>query len=226
MASGGPYQPRVTDSYSRLTAAGGAPSLLDQTNRATGTGTSGLQAAARAGLVFQIGGGLLSAVSSWYAADAAKTRLKAEGLSFDFEASIARQNARNAERDAQAILQAGERQAVQLGLEQGQDRGRRETAQAASGTEAGVGSAAEVEASARILEETDRLTIDSNAIRAAGAQRMQGVNFQNQALLADVSARNARRSAKAIKPWAAAATSLLASSASVAPSWYSYASRY
>lgn len=221
MARGGPYQPRLTDSAGRLTTAGGAPSLSDQAAR-----TGGAQSWARAGVVFQVGGALLGAVGAYYAADAAKSRLKSEALSLDFEASIARQNARNAEADAQAILQAGERDAARLGLAQGQDRGRREALQAASGTAAGVGSAAEVEASRRILEETDRLTIDSNAIRAAAAQRMQGVNYRNQALLADVSARNARRSARAINTGAAVATSLLSSAGPVASSWYNYTSRY
>lgn len=222
MARGGPYQQRLTDSAGRLTTAGGAPSLFDQTARTN----SSLESWARAGVVLQVGGALLGAVGAYYAADAAKSRLKSEASSLDFEASIARQNARNAEADAQAILQAGEREAVRLGLAQGQDRGRREVLQAASGTAAGVGSAAEVEASQRILEETDRLTIDSNAVRAAAAQRMQGVNYRNQALLADVSARNARRSARAINTGVAVATSLLSSAGPVASSWFNYASRY
>jgi hypothetical protein len=180
--------------------AGGPESSL-------GVGT--LQNLQTFGIVLGIGGALTSAVGAYYSVLGQRYQLRSQALSRDFEASIAGFNARAAERDAQALIQAGQQRKGLSTLRFGQLKAASRTRTAAAGVQAGVGSAAEVQASIEAVKEIDSLTIELNAVRAAGAARTRAVDFRNRALFARVSAANARRSAGALSPGLAAATSLL-----------------
>jgi hypothetical protein len=100
-------------------------------------------------------------------------------------------------------------------MQAGHLKARQRVGQAAGGIDLGTGSAAEVRASTDIMKEIDANTLGANAVRSAWGQRMQGTNYQNQALMA-------RANAAAISPGAAAATSLLGSAGKVASSWYAF----
>ena len=178
------------------------------------------------GLVASTAGALLSAVGGYYAALSHRNELKSRALSVEYERSVANQNARQAEEDAQALLEQGQQQQGLLSMQRGQERAARATMVAKSGVVAGVGSAAEVAASEELVAKLDAMTINANAVRAAGAARMRSAGYQNASRLAGVSAANLRGSARTVSPGLAATTSLLNSAGSVASQWYTYGRRF
>lgn len=169
---------------------------------------------------FAFGLGLIgagnSAIGAYYGAMNDKAGLKSQALSAEYEAQVENHNARNAERDAQAVLRAAEREAGTMTLRYGQEKGARRAALAARGVDAGTGSAAEELASTELAKQQDVLTFNANAVRAAEASRMRGVDASNRAMLLRTSARNLRGTARSIKPGVGAASSLLTSAGQVA----------
>jgi hypothetical protein len=163
---------------------------------------------AQAAMVSQIGGGLSSAVGSYYSA-------KSQQSSLRFQSDIADTNARIAELGAQSALNQGQQQAGALTLKAGQIKSSQRASMAANGVDLGVGNAAEVQASTDIMKEIDANTLIANAVRSAWGYRTQGVNYQNEAALRSATAGT-------ISPFAASATSLLGSAGSVANTWYNY----
>lgn len=177
------------------------------------------------GMFASIAGTMLSAIGNYYAAQSQKHQLKSQALSAEFASSMARLDAHRAEEDANAILEAGQREVAALTLQQGQERAGVQVSQAASGTVTGQGSNAEVLASQRLIQRIDAMTADANSIRAANAARTRGVNSRNEASLLGVSARNLRTSARSIDPYSAAASSLLSSAPMIAQQYYNYPRR-
>lgn len=163
---------------------------------------------AAVGLSSQIGGGINSAIGSYYSASAQKASMKAQ-------AAIADTNARIAELGAQSALLQGQKQIGALTLQAGQLKSRQKAAMAANGIILGEGSAAEVEASTDIMAQIDANTLEVNSVMNAIGYRTQAVNYQNEALMQ-------RATAKAINPGMVAFSSLLGSAGSVASSWYNY----
>ena len=117
-------------------------------------------------------------------------------------------------------MRAGEAQTQVSTMRAGQQMATYRTALAARGGQAGEGSAGEVMATAMIMKDIDRMTINSNTVRAAEAERMKKVGYANQSSLLGVSADNLNLSAGTISPINAATTSLLGGGAQVASSWY------
>lgn len=167
----------------------------------------------------QLGGSLMSAVGGYYAAESQKSQLKSQALSLEHEASMSRLNARMAENDAQAIEEAGREEAGQVALRYAQEKGAYRASVGASGIVAGFGSTAEVAASIDLAAEVDALTINRNAVRAAGARRVAATDLRNRGAMAEISAGNVRATAGSIRPRAALAGSLLSSSGMLASQW-------
>ena len=162
---------------------------------------------AQVSLVGQLGGMATSAIGSYYSAATQKAALAGQ-------AAIADTNARIAELGAQSTLAQGQQQVANLTLKAGQLKGTQRATMAANGIDLGEGNAAEIQASTDIMKETDKNTLEANAVRSAWGYRTQAVNFQNEALMK-------RAGADSINPFASAAGSLLGSAGSVASSWYS-----
>ena len=158
-----------------------------------------------ASLIGQIGGVASSAIGGYYGAQTQKINMGAQ-------AAMAESNARIAEAGAQSVLLQGRQQAGALTLQAGQLKSRQRVALAANGVDLGVGSAAELQASTDVMAGIDANTLLANAVRSAWGYRAQGVNYQNEALVA-------RASAKAVKPGAGLAASLLSGASNVAASW-------
>jgi len=171
---------------------------------------------ANTGQILSVGGAMLQAVGSYYAARSAKVQAKSIALSLEFEQSMAAQNARVAEDDAAAILDDAQEQIAFLGMQVGQEKATLRTQSGARNVQGNAGSAAEVQASKELMKQIDSLTINRNAVRAANARRMQAVNQRNQGLMAGVGAANARASARAISAPAAAIAPLLGGAADYA----------
>lgn len=162
---------------------------------------------ASASLIGQIGGGVTSAIGSYYSAATQKATLQGQ-------AAVADVNARIAELGAQSALYQGQQQVGALTLKAGQLKSSQRTAMAANGIDLGSGNAVEIQASTDIMKEIDANTLTANAVRSAFGYRTQAVNFENEAL-------TKRATAGAISPFGSAAGSLLGSAATVAGSWYS-----
>lgn len=162
-----------------------------------------------AGTVMMGVGALTSAIGAYYGAQLAKLQAKSGALNAEFEASMSALNARNAERDAQSILEAGQREQALRGLLSAQEKADILVSSASRGVQAGAGNAAEIRASAELAKQLDMIAINANSVRAANERRTQAVGFLNQSSMASTNARNLRASGRSISPSLLAATSLL-----------------
>lgn len=183
-----------------------------------GGGGGGLELS---GQITAISGALVSSIGAFYAVDAQKYNLRSEALNLAFQGSIAGINAQIAEQDANALLRAGQQEKALSTLRFGQVKAASRAVQGASGLQAGVGSAGEIQASIELAKDLDSMTIESNALRAAGAARLQAVNLRNRAMLARVSAASARRFSSTLSPGLAALTSLIGGAGQVTSSFLS-----
>lgn len=170
------------------------------------SGSGGLGGIGNAAIALQIGGMLSGMFGSFFSAKAQKYQLQTQAIMADT-------NARIAEMGAESALMQGEREVGNLTMRAGQLKSTQRAAMAANGIDLGVGNAAETLASTDIMKEVDANTTMANAIRSAWGYRMQGTNFQNEAL-------TARNTAGAISPWMAGATSLIGGAGNVASNWY------
>lgn len=179
-----------------------------------------------AGLTASILGMFGAAVGSFYQAKTAQYQMRSQASAQRFQARMASLNASRLETQAQSLLDVGAQQVGQYTARAGQERARAEVGVAARGLQAGVGSTRDLMATLDYAREADKYVISANAVRAAEAARMQRVDVQNQAAMAQLSASNLEASAGAISPWGMFATSLMGSAASVAPQWAMLARKY
>lgn len=179
----------------------------------TDSGLSGLEGF---GSVIGIAGMVASAIGSFYEAKSRQYVAESEALSMDFRRSMADINARAAEMDARAILEAGRHERVLSGLRYGAVRGAQEAGLAARGVEGGLGSAAEILATTAFARDADAYAIDVGAARGAAAARRQATDFRTTSLLSGMSAANLRLFGRSISPFSAGATSLIRGGGQVA----------
>lgn len=169
------------------------------------------EALKRAGTILAVGGGITSALGAFVGASEARAQSDSAALAFEFESRLSGQAARSAELEAQGVLAASKMDIGRLTLAFGQQRAERRAETGASGIRLGRGSSARVAASEELRARIDEATIRENAAYTAGAARGEAARRYGESLLAAVSARNARRSAKLNDPFIAAATSILSS---------------
>jgi hypothetical protein len=171
------------------------------------------------GLFTAVFGGLTSAVGSFYAAKTAQYQEQSQAMTARFQGDMAKINARQAEYSAESTLNAAESQVGKYTMEAGAKKASTTASLAASGVSLGVGNARDIIASEDLQKSIDVLTINSNAARTAAAQRMQGTNYSNTALMDYSSAHNADVSAGSISPMSAMTTSLIGSATSISSNW-------
>ena len=106
------------------------------------------------------------------------------------QANIARLNAQMMEWQAQGRLRSNEKDQVRLTMQAGQVKGSQRAALAANGIAVGEGSAAELQATTDIIKEIDSNQLTENAHRDAWGMRMQGANYEGQALMAESNKQN------------------------------------
>lgn len=159
-------------------------------------------------LGMQTAGAVSGAIGGFYSAKMTKQQL-------GFQASMADINARIAELGARQELFNGQYEVGKLTMAAGQLKSRQRTAMGVNNVVMGEGSAAEIAASAEIMKEMDKNTIESNAVRSAWGYRTQGVNYQAEAAAK-------RGTASSISPFSAVASSLLTGAGQVAKSWYQF----
>jgi len=170
------------------------------------TPTPGLNSMQQLGMASAIFGAASQAIGTYYSAKSQQDNLK-------FQAEMAKINARMAETQAQHIMDEARSAIAQVGYKAGKIKSAQRATMAASGVQLGVGSAREVVATTDIMKEVDSLTINANAVRAAGSARMQGANYSAQAAMAS-------GSASTISPFGMGASSLLTGAGQVAGMYY------
>lgn len=179
-----PYEPNA--------AVVGASAGLSPTELATPVAPSSSISAVG---IAQLFGGGLAMIGTFFGIKGQQEQLKTQSLSMEHEASMSAVTARQAEKEALSIEEAGAFEKGAYGMQARSDESTRTANMAGRGIQLGVGSAAEVQASGKFIEAVDKMSIDLNTANAAAAARTAGVNARNRGLLAGVSARNLRRSA-------------------------------
>lgn len=164
-------------------------------------------------------GAINSAVGSYYAAKTQQYQLQSQASALQFQAGMDAINAHSAEMSAQSILEAGKTQVEQYTMKAGQQAASEQVVTAARGIDLTSGSAVTQRASDDLVKQIDVMTINSNATRAAWAQRDQETNYRNASLMEQAGAVNALASANSISPGSAMTTSLLNSATSIASKW-------
>lgn len=144
--------------------------------------------------------GLSSAYANFAAVRTQQYQAKSQASALSFRSRMLDYDARAAEQRAQQILQQGQSDVGRISLEGSQRRAETAASTAARGVEAGVGSAAEVAASERLIEAIDVYNVNLSSVREANAARTGAVTLRNEALLGRVGSRNLRRSARAAAP--------------------------
>lgn len=185
-----------------------------QTKIATGAATI-----SNAGVLAAVFGGVTQAIGGYYAAKTQQYQDRSQASSLTFQSNMDAINASQAELSAQSVEEAGKNQVSQYTMQEGQKVASSQVATAARGVDLTSASAVDQRASDELVKQIDVLTINSNTARAAAAQRVQGTNYSNQALLDQTSANNLRTSANTISPISAGVTSLLGSASSFASQW-------
>lgn len=165
-----------------------------------------MNAAGSLSLSLQTAGVISGAIGGFYSARMTKNQL-------DFEASMARINARMAELGARSAFEKGHKEVANLTMQAGQLKSRQRASMAANGIDLGEGNAAEVQASTDLMREIDKQTLEENAIRSAWGYRTEAANLESSAMMKE-------GSAAGISPLMSGATSLLTSAGKVASNWY------
>ena len=164
-----------------------------------------------AGAILGVGAALSSAIGSFYSAKSARYQLKAQESALRFRSEMSNINARMAENQAQQIMQSSRQQMSMAALNYSQQQAAERVSMAARGVQAGVGSVAEVAASQEYLKRRALYTMDINAVRQAGAVRMQRANILAEQSMMNVQAEQARAMRSGISPGLAAGSTLLGS---------------
>ena len=139
------------------------------------TGWESLGFGDKFGLITGIGGTLTGMIANRAAANTERYKLKSQALNFEHQRDMAKLNTRMLESQAQHIGRAYNKQIAIRTLKSGQEISRTRASFAARGIQMGVGSTANVFASAELIKEIDRLTMNTNKVRAMNNQRLLNI---------------------------------------------------
>ena len=173
------------------------------------TGWESLGFGDKFGLITGIGGTLTGMIANRAAANTEKYKLKSQALNFEHQRDMAKLNKRMLESQAQHIGRAYNKQIAIRTLRSGQEISRTKASFAARGIQMGVGSTANVFASAELIKEIDRLTMNTNKVRAMNNQRLRAVNMGIRGDMLGVSANNLFSTASAVSPFMNMTSTLL-----------------
>ena len=170
---------------------------------------SELSGLGQASIISGIGSTLQGIVGSYYAASTEKYKTKLLELNLQHKKDMTLFNKRMKESQAQHISRVYNQRLQILGLKQGQARGKARASFAARGIQMGVGSTKDAFVSSEILAQLDRLTMNSNKVRAVENKRLEAVNLGISATMLGVSESNMFATASSISPWMNMSSSLL-----------------
>jgi len=161
------------------------------------------------GGISSIAGTVNSAIAARTQANTAKYNAESAALNYEHQQDMAKVNAGMLEMEAQQVFRAYNRQIQLKGLEAGFKEGKARTSFTSRGIQLGVGSTANVFASNAVMREIDKLTMNSNRIRAANQMRTKGVQSDIRSEMLGVSASNMFATASAVSPFLNMTTTLV-----------------
>ena len=173
------------------------------------TGWSSLGFGDKFGLITGIGSTLTGMIANRAAANTERYKLRSQALNFEHQRDMAKLNRRMLESQAQHIGRAYDKQIAIRTLKAGQAISSTKASFAARGIQMGVGSTANVFASAELVKEIDRLTMNTNKVRAMNYQRLRAVNMGIRGDMLGVSANNLFSTASAVSPFMNMTSTLL-----------------
>ena len=173
------------------------------------TGWSSLGFGDKFGLITGIGSTLTGMIANRAAANTERYKLSSQALNFEHQRDMAKLNKRMLESQAQHIGRAYNKQIAIRTLKAGQAISSTKASFAARGIQMGVGSTANVFASAELVKEIDRLTMNTNKVRAMNNQRLRAVNMGIRGDMLGVSANNLFSTASAVSPFMNMTSTLL-----------------
>ena len=176
---------------------------------ASGTGWSGLSKVGKAGVIGQIGGIAPGLIGAYFASETEKYKTKSLALEYEHKKDMALFNMRMKESQAQHLSRVYNRQKQIRTLGFGKVKGKSNVSMAARGGVRGVGSNLNVAVSDEVLQELDKITMDSNRVRAVEGKRLEAVGLGIQADMHGLSASNTFATASSISPWMNMSSSLL-----------------
>jgi hypothetical protein len=178
----------------------------------------GLGKADQFNIVSQGFSGLQQGIGAYYASSAAKYKTKSLALSLEHKKNMALLNMRMKESQAQYLNRAFNQRYMERTLKQGGAKSKAKTQYAARGIQMGVGSTLNAFVSAEIMGEIDKITMNTNKVRAVENKRLEGVGLAINADMYGLSANNAFATASNISPWMNMGSSLLTGSANLVKS--------
>ena len=173
------------------------------------TGWSSLSGLGKFGVISQGFGVVSGVIGAMSAASAEKYKTKSLALSLQHKKDMALFNMRQKESQAQHIMRSFNKQYQIMTLKQGAQKSKGVVSIASRGGVRGVGSNLNAMVSSEILAEIDKMTMNSNKVRARENKRLEAVGVGIQASQYGVSASNMFATASQISPWMNMTSSLL-----------------
>ena len=161
------------------------------------------------GGIMSIGGTVSGLIGNIAASNRQKYEAKSAGLTLEHQEDMAKINADMLEMEAQQVFRAYNRQIMTKTLAAGLKTSTAKTSFAARGITLGYGSVANVFASDAVMKEIDKLTMNSNRVRAANQMRTRGVQADIRADMLGVSASNMFATASTVSPFLNMTTTLM-----------------
>tara|TARA_Y100001937_G_scaffold114936_1_gene165229 strand:+ start:2369 stop:2962 length:594 start_codon:yes stop_codon:yes gene_type:complete len=167
------------------------------------------------GVVTQGFGALSGGLGAFYATDNEIYKTKSLALSLQHKKDMNLFNLRQKNAQARYLSKVFNQQLQILSLAQGAAKSKAKTSFAARGIQLGVGSTRDAFVSSEILATIDKLTMNSNKVRAIENKRLEGVGLGIQANMLGVSERNMFATASSIDPFMNMSSSLLTGASSL-----------
>lgn len=161
--------------------------------------------------------GLMGLAKGIQAASATATQrrvLENQAVAYDYQAKSSWLNAEVAKQNMYNAYQMGQWQAMAQGLEDAQKISATRSASAGSGVRMNTGSKAEVEKSARLIKEQNRITQQQNTTSSAMRQYINEANHKASAIVAEGNAQAARTVQHGYSPLLSGLTTMAGSFAS------------
>ena len=173
------------------------------------SGWGSLSTLGKAGVIGQIGGIATGLIGAYYASSTEKYKTRSLALQYEHKKDMALFNMRMKESQAQHINRVHNQQFQIATLKAGARKSTAKASFAARGVQMGVGSTKDAFVSDEIMKEIDKITMNSNKVKAVGNKRLEGVGLGIQADMHGLSASNAFATASSISPWMNMSSSLL-----------------
>ena len=179
------------------------------------TGWSDLSGLGKFGVISQGFGVVSGVIGAMSAASAAKYKTKSLALSLEHKKDMALFNMRQKESQAQHINNVFNKRYQIMTLKQGAQKSKGVVSIASRGGVRGVGSNLDAMVSSEILAEIDKMTMNTNKVRARENKRLEGVGVGIQGSMYGMSASNMFSTASQINPFMNMTSSLLTGTSSL-----------